>query len=152
MSDFILHDLLHLRKSTFITRYGQIFLSFLISGVMHFLGEVGVGFPVRDSGTIQFFLLQAVGIMLEDGVQAIYRYALGIRRNPGSQPQRWARVVGYVWVLGFMTWSTPIWFYPRLRQMAGDEREMVLPFSLLQLLRGQIRGQLLRTGPLSSNL
>lgn len=45
--------------------------------------------------------------MLEDGVQETYRHIRG-----GERAALWSRVVGYVWVLAFLSWSTGVWQYP----------------------------------------
>ncbi len=52
-----------------------------------------------------FYCTQALGIMLEDGMQALYRYARGTQRNP-EPPSRWIRMAGYRWVIAFVVWST----------------------------------------------
>lgn len=72
----------------------------------------------------KFFLLQAFGVMVEDGVQA----TVGGMAIPG--PCR--RMIGYMWVAVFLVWSTPVWMFPPMRQ--GDSGPMV-PFSLVSLLK-----------------
>ena len=72
----------------------------------------------------KFFLLQAFGVMVEDAVQAMTGQ-LAITR-----PMR--RFVGYMWVVVFLVWSTPVWMFPPMRQ--GDSGQMV-PFSFVRLLK-----------------
>ena len=75
----------------------------------------------------KFFLLQAFGVMVEDGVQAI----VGGMAIPGP----FRRMMGYMWVAVFLVWSTPVWMFPPMRQ--GDSGQMV-PFSLVSLLNKSI--------------
>lgn len=70
--------------------------------------------------------------MLEDGVQAVYRSVRGLSRGgQKGPPPLWARVVGYVWVVVFLTWSTPAFTYPMSAAYRGEVRDEILPFSLL---------------------
>jgi hypothetical protein len=116
---------LRLRRGTLASRYTRIFLAFLVSGAIHVIGDRAFGIPYREMGSLPFFCLQALGIMLEDGVQAATR-GWGI---PG--PMR--RLVGYVWLVSFLWWSTPIWFYPMAR--VGDTSE-IIPFSVVTWATG----------------
>ena len=82
---------------------------------------------------MHFFMTQALGIVAEDAVQGSYRYWYGVDR--GGETTMARRTVGYIWVVFFLWWSTPAWFYPRLRLSEGDERERVLPFSLIRIMK-----------------
>jgi len=123
--DFVSDRVLRLRRGTLTSRYTRIFLAFFFSGVMHIIGDRAFAIPYRAGGAVPFFCLQPLGIMLEDGVQAATR-GWGI---PG--PVR--RLVGYVWVVGFLWWSTPTWFYPIAQ--VGDTTEIV-PFSVVRWATG----------------
>lgn len=74
--------------------------------------------------------------MLEDCVQAFYRWAWGIERGVEKRPRWGARLVGYVWTLGFLVWATPAWFYPGMRGDSGKPVDRVLPFSFVKYLKG----------------
>lgn len=130
-ADFLINRILHLRKHTFVTRYTHLFTVFLLSGLLHFWIELSQDFNWKESGQIQFFLTQAGGIFLEDAVQGIWRYITGEQRVKSTWGRR---AIGYLWVLMFMWWSTPCWFYPGLRMNTGDENEKLLPFSLVAKL------------------
>ena len=58
---------------------------------------------------MKFFTTQVLGIMLEDGAQEIHRRVRG-----GTTTALWSRIVGYVWVVAFLSWSTAVWQYPAL--------------------------------------
>ena len=124
-ASFICHRLLHLSHGLLLTRYLKILLTFALSGMLHALAEYGAGLELQKSGTMRFFCTQAIGIMIEDGIQAIYPY-FSRRSNPGSQTL-WMRLAGYLWVVSFLVWSTPAWFYPNAAQ---GPQEGFLPFSV----------------------
>ncbi|KAL8707943.1 MAG: hypothetical protein Q9220_007086 [cf. Caloplaca sp. 1 TL-2023] len=128
----VVHQVLGLRKGGLVARYTHLFLVFLISGLMHTWVEVGQGFTWQESGQLHFFMTQVLGIVLEDGVQAIFRRWKGISR--GKETSLGRRTAGYLWVMVFLWWSTPAWFYTRLRTSDGGEKEKVLPFSLIGYL------------------
>lgn len=132
LADLIVYKALRLPKGKLVTRYSHIALVFLISGLAHAWIEFAQGFPARQSGQIQFFVTQVVGIMLEDTVQAVYHATCGVKR--GTSPTPMARAVGYVWLAVFLWWSTPVWFYSQLRLSRGDYRDKIFPFSLFASL------------------
>lgn len=55
-------------------RYLNHFLNFFISGLLHALIDVACGLPWHESGAIQFFCTQLLGIVLEDFVWNTYRH------------------------------------------------------------------------------
>ena len=63
------------------------------------------------SGTLMFYCMQPLGILLEYGVQAAYLSLFEAEAVNGSPP--WARFLRYIWVVGFLlVWTTPMWFVP----------------------------------------
>lgn len=83
-----------------------------------------MGIAPPEAGSFIFFLLQPLGIMLEDGMQR-----LTLHDGPTSiSERRVRRAMGYVWVVVFLAWSTPSWFYPQ--QRLGVDPGDLLPFSL----------------------
>lgn len=75
---------------------------------------------------MQFFLTQVVGIMLEDAVGA----AWGTGSDGGGK--KWRRVLGFIWVISFLTWATPVWSYPNIQR----RKDAMFPVSVVGLLRG----------------
>ncbi|TVY43262.1 Acetyltransferase, partial [Lachnellula subtilissima] len=111
-ANFIADAVLKLPKGSLISRYSKIFLVFFISGVMHSIYELGGPMSVDPYGPWIFFCTQVIGILLEDGVQAMYRSLTGTVRSD-TLPPLWIRIVGYVWVGAFLLfWSTPVWAFP----------------------------------------
>ena len=83
-----------------------------------------MGIPRAEAGSLIFFLLQPLGIILEDGMQNLTRHIPASRSLSMVQ-----RVVGYLWVIIFLAWSTPTWFYPQ--QRLGIDPANLLPFRIL---------------------
>lgn len=131
-ADVVVYKVLRFSKGALITRYLHLSLVFLFSGLVHEFTDIAEGFPRSYVGSIHFFMTQAVGIMLEDVVQALYRAIRGAQRD--TPPTTVARAIGYIWVTLFLCWSTPMWTYARQSAMRGEQSENLLPFSLLGLL------------------
>lgn len=74
--------------------------------------------------------MQAIGIIIEDTVQAIFRWLNGQKRT-NARPAKWKRTLGVLWLLFWLTWTTPVWVYPIAQRNTG---EAPLPFSLLRYL------------------
>lgn len=58
-----------------------------------------MGVPNAENGAIVFFLLHAVFIVLEDALGTVFKSLL---------PVRLRRMLGYLWVFAFFSWSSPI--------------------------------------------
>ena len=86
---------------------------------MHIFADAGGGLPMRQSGALWFFSMQVLGIMIEDGVLAIYRRLTGSKRS--SLMVSVERAVGYVWVVFFLIWTSPVWIYPVTLQMKEED-------------------------------
>lgn len=107
-ANFIVDDILVVKRGIYLARYLKIFLTFFFSGLHHLLVEIGAGLTER--GAMRFFCMQALGICLEDTVQAVYHWAFSIKK--AESPKLWARLIGYLWLLVFLVWTTPGWNYP----------------------------------------
>ncbi|KAJ3580174.1 hypothetical protein NPX13_g392 [Xylaria arbuscula] len=106
-------------------RYVFIMLTFAVSGLFHTAQEYTAGVPLEQSGSMRFFCMQGIGILIEDAAQGV-RLSLGVApRKSGGQ---W---LGYVWVVLWMIWTTPAWAYPKLRNVTGTPRDRMSPFSIL---------------------
>lgn len=104
---FITYDVLRLPRKGLVQRYTLIFFVFFISGCVHIMSDLGASLPPSESGALRFFCTQALGIMIEDGAQSVYRHI-------GGHPGFLSRTVGYIWVLAFLSWSIPAWQYPAI--------------------------------------
>ena len=124
-------------------RYAELVGAFAVSGLLHAGIDYALGMAWGESGAIRFYLTQAGGIVLEDAVQAMWRARRArkegkVGKGDGEMTREetpsWAKVVGYVWVVVFLTWSTPVYVYPAIRRNRGEEKGRILPFSLLRVL------------------
>ena len=124
VSSFLTHDLMHLPRQGILQRHTKIFFSFGLSGIMHVFSDAGGGVSMRQSGATQFFGMQALGIMMEDGVREIYKQFTG--RKAGSTPTISERIIGYMWVITFLIWTSPVWVFPVTLQMREEEAMLSL--------------------------
>ena len=137
LAHFITYHVLGLSKGTPPSRYIFLLLTFVISGTFHALADVGTGLTWSESGSLRFFVTQALGIMVEDGVQAVFHSWRDKGEGASAGIGRLlTRYVGYCWVAVWMCWSGPAWFYPQLRHQTGGEWDKLLPFSILETFFG----------------
>jgi hypothetical protein len=117
-AEFVTHSVLRIPPGTLAARYTKIFFAFSVSGLLHVASDSGGAVPIAQSGALWFFCTQALGIIIEDGVQEVYRILFGTHES------RAFTAIGYLWVVVFISWSTPMWVYPLARTI---EREDMLP-------------------------
>lgn len=107
-TDFVVFKILRFPRGGLMTRYTRLILSFFISGLIHLAMEAQHGFGEDGAGSINFFLLQPLGIMLEDLVQAMGRICFPKMNN---RVKSW---IGYTWVVVWLLETSPVWFYSQL--------------------------------------
>jgi hypothetical protein len=98
-------------------------LAFGLSGLVHYFITIAIGIPPSHTGALKFFVIQGLGIMFEDAVQALHR------RHRSGKPGSWTRIVGYIWVSLFLIWTTPCWIYPMVRSNV-PEKDIMPPWKL----------------------
>lgn len=91
------------------------------------MGEIATGISVNESGQFVFFTAQAVGIMIEDAGMELYR------RCGLKLPHRLEYAVGYLWVLLWMIFIGPYWYFPTARHMTKTW-DTSMPFSVFRWL------------------
>ena len=106
-----------------VARYAFTMLVFTVSGVFHSLSDISQGIPLGESGAMRFFCIQAAGIMFEDAAQALFNRLRGGEMTDKSR--RATRAAGYLWVVAWLSWTSPIWIYPA---MARDKGAPLVPF------------------------
>lgn len=94
-------------------------MSFFLSGVMHIAADAGGGVTFTESGALRTFCTQALGVVIEDAVQYVYRTHL--KRSGQNEITMFERCVGYIWVLSFLIWSSPAWVFPVTRNMRFED-------------------------------
>ena len=110
-ANFITDDILQLRSNSLIAQNSRLFFSFIVSGFIHFLMDLARGIPPKESGSMTHFIVLALGIMVED----LLTYVGGLMFD--SQPKRWKRALGYIWVSLFFFFAVPVYWYPICRRM-----------------------------------
>lgn len=116
-----------------LARYAKIMLTFAFSGLLHAFVDSAGECGLFASGTMRFFLVQGVGIVVEDHAQLWFKAATGL--GGGSQPTWWSRTLGYTWVAAFQLWAQPGFVYCHALAMAS-EAESPLAVSLTRRLLG----------------
>lgn len=124
-----MHKVLRLSRNAVTSRYMRVVAAFAASAIMHVLTDISAGIPVRKSGAMQFFVAQALGIVVEDSVKAVWKRCFG--RQATRTPETWHNVVGFLWVSAFMVWSAPAYLYPMMWRVNARENDSVIPWSLM---------------------
>ncbi|KAL2783039.1 membrane bound O-acyl transferase family-domain-containing protein [Aspergillus keveii] len=115
---YISRHLLRFRRPSLAARYLRIIIEFTLSASLHAIIDAYIGPSPHQSGSWCFFLLQPLGIMLEEAVQALYRrYKLGAGHPWWAKvlEDRLTKVVGYLWVITFFTLTGPLYKIPIFR-------------------------------------
>ncbi|KUJ07503.1 uncharacterized protein LY89DRAFT_742739 [Mollisia scopiformis] len=94
----VVKETFRLKDGTYLSRYSQICIGFLVSALSHHAGATVGCF--EDGGAWQFtyFMLQPAGIMLED--LAIY-----IGKKCGLRPDGLTRRFGFLWTILWFSWT-----------------------------------------------
>ncbi|KIM46646.1 hypothetical protein M413DRAFT_440250 [Hebeloma cylindrosporum] len=118
-----LANALHLPKGTFTT-YFKLFTTFFISGVLHATGEHVFFQNFSEGATVQFFLLQAVGIAFEDAV-------IAIASRLGYKESKAFKLIGFIWVFAWFTFCIPMWLDSQVHSGKMYQED----FSLIPILK-----------------
>ncbi|KAK3629216.1 hypothetical protein LTR56_005092 [Elasticomyces elasticus] len=113
-SNFVVHRILRLPHRGLVQRYAKVFWSFALSGLFHVANDLALCIPIRETGAMSFFLLQACGFVLEDGVQALWRKFFG------KPNMIFARVIGYSWTAIYLSITAAQWIYPANRYLTKE--------------------------------
>lgn len=130
ISSFVCRHILRLPHPSLFERYINIFLVFAISSCLHLAIDGRAGIMHPQTGALRCFLIQPIGIMLEDGVQALYRRLCG----GSSSSTKWTRMVGYIWVWAFLTLVAPLYNFPLFRYQ--DPARNGVPVPVVRPLMG----------------
>ncbi|KAF4223937.1 hypothetical protein CNMCM6457_010045 [Aspergillus fumigatiaffinis] len=131
MSSYVCRDILRLPHPSLVERYLNITCVFAISVFLHLAidGRAGIWLPY--SGAVRCFLVQPLGIMIEDAVQEAFRR---FRGNTKQHSTLWTRLIGYIWVWGFLTLVAPLYNFPLFRYQNPTKNGV--PFSVIKFVRG----------------
>ena len=103
------HRVAGLRPGTTAARRCEEFNAFLISGVVHAMITVQLGFRCGYMEDIVFFCLNYAAILAEELVQQTISPHVGRWQNGPV-----GKALGFLWVYGFFFWSLPKQQYPKI--------------------------------------
>jgi hypothetical protein len=107
--------MMKLSKPSTLERYTNIFFVFTLSGILHVLFDIAVGKVDSKISTMLFFQSFAFGVMIEDGVQALWRRLKGQKFHSQCDVSLWKRILGFLWVAMFIIIVAPWFAYPTAR-------------------------------------
>ncbi|KAK7187800.1 hypothetical protein DPSP01_010847 [Paraphaeosphaeria sporulosa] len=122
-ANFFAYDVLRLPKGSLFGRYTSAYLTFALSGFVHTLMDNTAGIPLARNTAWKLFVTQAIGITIEDFVESTYHRVAGPSNSKSTA--LWKKAIGFVWVLAWMSWTTPSWSY----QNMTHDGEPLYPFS-----------------------
>ncbi|AEO63131.1 uncharacterized protein THITE_2108027 [Thermothielavioides terrestris NRRL 8126] len=126
-SHFLLCNVLRLPHGSKAVRYLRPWVVFLLSALFHVAIDVSSGMQPQESGALRFFLIQPLGIVIEDTARTVYRTVYG---SSGRGLTVAERCVGVLWVGLWMAWTAPAYLFPVLAK-TGSGNAGVVPFSII---------------------
>ncbi|KAJ5087018.1 hypothetical protein NUU61_008325 [Penicillium alfredii] len=130
VSTFITRDLLGLPPRSLLERYMNVFIVFLLSGGLHVILDIVQGIPAQESGALLFFAMASLGLMIEDGIEALWRSIWkrkDEKKTDNQVPPLWQRALGLFWAMAWLGVTSTWYFYP---QMLRPQNQVLVPFSL----------------------
>ncbi|KAL4794115.1 membrane bound O-acyl transferase family-domain-containing protein [Aspergillus venezuelensis] len=119
-----LSSMLGLSPSSLPAHWIRVVIAFLGSGLVHALMDIGFGVEWEKTGALLFYGLQIVGFAVE-GVLKLLLTPVANALGLGKCVRRGA---GYIWVAGFLLWSTPVWINPILVSLRDDGTNVMSPW------------------------
>jgi hypothetical protein len=128
-SNFVTKHVLNLPKPSLLERYSNITFVFTLSGIMHVVTSIAT---TEDDlvGTMVFFQSFAVLIMVEDGVQELWRRWSKEPFVKDGEVAMWKKIVGYAWVLAVIILVAP-WFQYSTARLPKD-KAWIVPYSIVK--------------------
>lgn len=110
--NFLISSVLHIPHHTTVAYVLRLVLVFALSGAVHVGLDLGFLLSLSQTGAMRFFVVQAFGMLFEQTVWSVLRY-VGYERRSGKA----GRVVGYLWVTGFLFLTAPVWVVPIIKSL-----------------------------------
>ena len=107
MASFITQDVLGLRKGTTVGRLSVVVLAFVYTSVFHHYTDVATGNSWLRIGAFQFFMMQILGMFIEDFVRGAWQVLDSGSRDQPVRASLATRSLGFLWVLLWLTVSFP---------------------------------------------
>lgn len=104
-------------------------LIFSFSGLFHLLTDLQLGRICDITADLKFYVVNAAAMVFEGLVVQLLRMLRQSRatstRAPrlavGSPGALAARIVGHMWVAGFLCWATPKFYYPKMYCILSEQ-------------------------------
>ncbi|PGH05208.1 hypothetical protein GX51_03107 [Blastomyces parvus] len=129
ISNYLTRRILRLPRPSFLERYLNTLFIFSLSGILHVPILAATGISPLDSwrGAMLYFAPFTLGFMIEDAAQALWR-RLGVEKSESKAASAGMtvlkRVVGMLWVIAFMSMTTPFFAYP-VSRVPAERRELI---------------------------
>ena len=114
------------QPSSSLSSYTQLYTAFILSGLIHCLGDAMVRTDYFGASFL-FFFIQAVAITVEDAIIA----AAG-KAGSSASPSPVMRAIGYAWVWCWFAYSVPLMV--DLQVAAGLAKSEMLPVSPIRFV------------------
>lgn len=111
-TNVFISSVLRIAHHTSVAYVIRLVLVFALSGAVHVGLDLGFTLPIRETGAMSFFVMQAVGMLLEQVVWTVLR-RVGCGENFGTA----GRIVGYLWVCVFLAATAPTWVVPIIKSL-----------------------------------
>jgi hypothetical protein len=127
------HEVLKLPPQSLFDGALTLMSAFALSGVLHTAAGVASGMPANQLGVFRFFCTQALGVLFEQSIFALLqtKKRVAISGHKSDRPGWHVRIVGYAWVIAFMSWTGPSWIYPQAARAPAQGTIAFLPFSVM---------------------
>ena len=89
-----------------------------------------------ESGALRFFLIQPLGIIIEDVARSAYGSVYG--ETSLRAPTAKERFLGAIWVVSWGAWTVPAYMYPVLDKTSSGRRAGVVPFSVIGYVASEV--------------
>jgi hypothetical protein len=89
---------------------------------------------MQQSGALQFFSIQPLGIVIEDLILSRLHLVPGIKQK--RPPAIIQRCIGFAWVGLWMAWTAPAYLYPIMNKSGSDDG--VAPISIIGLIKHKL--------------
>lgn len=117
-------SVLRIAHHTTVAYVIRLVLVFALSGAVHVGLDLGFALSIAETGAMKFFILQAVGMLLEQAMWSALQFV-----GCGGGFGKAGRLIGYLWVCAFLALTAPMWVVPIIKSLyEGGER---VPASLL---------------------
>ncbi|KAI9037697.1 wax synthase family protein [Aspergillus affinis] len=127
LTSFVTRDILQLPHPSLVERYTNISLVFLMSGILHGVSANIMGLSAMGSGALSFFPSFALGIIIEDTIQAAWTRITSPR--PQATTPIWQKLVGFIWVQFWMSVTAPWYMYPS-RRILANQAAWAMPYNV----------------------